>query len=85
MANQISPPPAPGEESSTALALVNTQIEPRGEELDLLPDGRTFAGWLRTRGLTSRRTAAIPDGDLERMRELRWGACTVGGQAREGG
>ena len=71
MPKQFSPPPAPGEDTSTALALVNTEIEPRGEKLDLLPDRRTLAGWLRARGLTSRRAGAILDEDLERMRNLR--------------
>lgn len=71
MPTQFSLPPAPGEDMSTALSLVNTQIEPRGEKVDLLPDGRTLAGWLRARGLTSRRSAAVPDEDLERMRKLR--------------
>jgi predicted RNA-binding Zn ribbon-like protein len=68
---QISPPPAPGEETSTALALVNTEIEPLGVRLDLLPDARSFAGWLRARGLIGRRGAAVQDEDLARMRELR--------------
>lgn len=71
MPNQFSRPPAPGEETSQALALVNTQVERRGEEVDLVPDGSTFAGWLRAHGLTSRRAAAISDEDLQRMRELR--------------
>jgi predicted RNA-binding Zn ribbon-like protein len=71
MPNQISPPPAPGEDTSTALALVNTQVEPRGETVDLLPDGHTLADWLRAHGLTGRRAVVIPDEDLERMRQLR--------------
>ena len=71
MPELISPPPAPGEDASTALALVNTEVEPRGETVDLLPDGRRLAGWLRARGLTERRLAAIADEDLERMRQLR--------------
>jgi predicted RNA-binding Zn ribbon-like protein len=71
MSEQFSPPPAPGEEISVALALVNTLVEPRGEEVDLLPDGRALSGWLRARGLNGGRAAAVPDGDLERMRELR--------------
>jgi predicted RNA-binding Zn ribbon-like protein len=63
--------PAPGEEASMALALVNTEVEPRGKRLDLLPDGRALASWLRGRGLTGRRGAAISEEDLERMRQLR--------------
>ena len=71
MPKPISPPPAPGEDISTALALINTEVEPRGERIDLLPDGRVLAGWLLAHGLTSRRGAAIPDEDLDRMRQLR--------------
>jgi predicted RNA-binding Zn ribbon-like protein len=71
MPELISPAPAPGEELSTALALVNTAVEPRGEPLDLLPDARSLAGWLQARGLIGRRAAQIPDEDLERMRQLR--------------
>ena len=71
MPEQINPPPAPGEDLSTALALVNTEIEPRGEKVDLLPDGRALARWLGARGLASGRAASISDQDLERMRQLR--------------
>jgi predicted RNA-binding Zn ribbon-like protein len=71
MPEPISPLPAPGEEASMALALVNTEVEPRGKRLDLLPDGRALASWLRTRGLTGRGVAAISEEDLERMRQLR--------------
>ena len=67
----ITPPPAPGEEFSTALALINTEIEPRGERIDLLPDGRVLAAWLLAHGLRSRRGAAIPDEDVDRVRQLR--------------
>jgi predicted RNA-binding Zn ribbon-like protein len=71
MPEQISPPPAPGEVTSSALALVNTEIEPRGRPVDLLPDGRALADWLRARGLTAGRSALIADEDLGRVRELR--------------
>jgi len=71
MSGVFSPPPAPGENVSTALALVNTQVEPRGEKVDLLPDGRALAGWLRSRGLRAGRGGAIAEGDLDRMRQLR--------------
>ena len=71
MPEPISLPPAPGEETSTALALVNTEVEPRGERVDLLPDGRTLGEWMRARGLRSGRAAVIPDEDLDRMRRLR--------------
>jgi predicted RNA-binding Zn ribbon-like protein len=71
MPEQISPPPAPGEDTSSALALVNTEIEPRGRPVDLLPDGRTLADWLGARGLKTGRSAVIADQDLDRIRELR--------------
>jgi predicted RNA-binding Zn ribbon-like protein len=71
MPELISPPPAPGEHASTALALVNTEIEPRGRPVDLLPDGRALADWLRARGLRAGRSASIADQDLGRVRELR--------------
>ena len=71
MPEQIGLLPAPGEDASSALALINTEIHPRGERVDLLPDGRALARWLRTRGLTSSRRASVPDEDLERMRRLR--------------
>ena len=71
MSEPISPPPAPGEELSTALALINTLVEPHGEKIDLLPDGRVLAGWLVAHGLRSRRGVAIRDEDLDRMRQLR--------------
>jgi predicted RNA-binding Zn ribbon-like protein len=71
MSAPFSPQAAPGEEISTALALVNTVVEPRGERIDLVPDGPSLAGWLRSRGLKTGRGPAIADGDLDRMRELR--------------
>jgi predicted RNA-binding Zn ribbon-like protein len=71
MPEQIGPSPAPGEDISAALALINTEVEPRGEKVDLLPDGRTLAAWLRAHGLTRNRAASIADADLDRMRELR--------------
>jgi predicted RNA-binding Zn ribbon-like protein len=71
MPEPITPPPAPGEDVSTALALINTELEPRGEMIDLLPDGRALAGWLHAQGLTPRRAATISDEDLHRMRQLR--------------
>ena len=71
MPAQITAAPAPGEELSTALALVNTEVEPRGEKVDLVPDGPSFVDWLRVRGLRAGRLGVITDGDLEQMRELR--------------
>jgi predicted RNA-binding Zn ribbon-like protein len=78
------PPPAPGEDRSVALALVNTEIEARGERLDLITDGAALARWLRAHGLPMEPAAAIEPGDLERVRELRSAvrltflACTEG-------
>lgn len=71
MPEQISPPPAPGEDISTALALVNTEVEPRGEKVDTVPDGRTLTGWLHARGLTGSSGPVISGEDLDRMRDLR--------------
>lgn len=71
MPELISPAPAPGEDVSTALALVNTEIEPRGEKVDLLPDASMLADWLRSRGLAGGRGASISGDDLDRMRRLR--------------
>ena len=65
------PPPAPGEDRSVALALVNTEIEVRGERLDLLSDGTALTQWLRSHGLPTERAVTIEPSDLERVRELR--------------
>jgi len=77
MPELISPPPAPGEDASVALALVNTEVEPRGVPVDLLADARTLAGWLRARGLTSRRRVTVTDEDLQHMRLLRTAVRTA--------
>lgn len=66
-----SPAPAPGESRSIGLALVNTELEPRGEKLDLLTDTRALRDWLRARHLVAARGARITDADLGRIRELR--------------
>jgi predicted RNA-binding Zn ribbon-like protein len=71
MPEQINPPPAPGEDTSTALALVNTELQPRGRPLDLLTDAGALAAWLRARGLKRARAAAISDSELDQMRQLR--------------
>jgi predicted RNA-binding Zn ribbon-like protein len=84
MAEPISPRPAPGEDTSTALALVNTEVEPRGVPVDLLPDGRTLGHWLHARGLTSRRLGAVADEELAGMRRLRT-AIRVAFMARAAG
>jgi predicted RNA-binding Zn ribbon-like protein len=70
-----------------ALALVNTEIETRGERLDLITDGAALARWLRVHGLPSEPAAAIRPSDLDRVRELRSAvrlmflACTDGRRA----
>lgn len=54
-----------------ALALVNTDLQPRGERVDLLPNASVLARWLRERGSTGGRPVRVGDQDVERMRELR--------------
>ena len=66
-----APPPAPGEERSRALALVNTALEPRGRPLELLPDERALGVWLRTHGITPPRPTRLGVDGLERIQELR--------------
>ena len=83
MAAQISPVPAPGEERSVALALINTEIEPRGQRLDLVPDARALAGWLRAHDVKVG-GGAIGEEELDRMRELR-GAIRTAFLARAAG
>ena len=60
--------PAPGEDRSIALALVNTELSPRGRPLDLLADVPALVSWLRARGLPA--TQASVD-DLAAVRALR--------------
>jgi predicted RNA-binding Zn ribbon-like protein len=68
----LSPPaPAPGEEQSVALSLVNTELTSRGVAVDLLADARALARWLRARSLPAPAASAITDDDLARIRELR--------------
>ncbi len=66
-----TPPPAPGEDRSVALALVNTELVRRGDRVDLLADGPALARWLRGHGLPSTRATAIEAPDLHRFRSLR--------------
>jgi predicted RNA-binding Zn ribbon-like protein len=66
-----SPSPAPGEGRSIALALVNTELSPRGQTIDLLADGRTLARWLRDRGLPAPPATVIGDVQLARVHALR--------------
>jgi predicted RNA-binding Zn ribbon-like protein len=49
----VAPAPAPGEERSLALALVNTELAYRGEPIDLLADVEATAAWLMAHGLTA--------------------------------
>jgi predicted RNA-binding Zn ribbon-like protein len=66
-----NPAPAPGEAESVALALVNTQVESRGELLDLLPDARSLRLWLRGHGLPAPPVSAIAASDLDQIHALR--------------
>ena len=66
-----APPPAPGEERSRALALVNTALEPRGRPLELLPDERALGAWLQTHGITPPRQSRLGADGLERIQQLR--------------
>jgi predicted RNA-binding Zn ribbon-like protein len=71
MSEQLSPPPAPGEDRSPALALVNTEIEPRGQRVDLLPDGVALSCWLGQHGLRVGRRGRVGGENLARIQELR--------------
>jgi predicted RNA-binding Zn ribbon-like protein len=71
MPSPPTPPPAPGEDRSVALALVNTELERRGEKVDLLSDWPALARWLRGHGLPTERGADTRPSDLDRVRKLR--------------
>ena len=71
MPSPPTPSPAPGEDRSVALALVNTELVRRGDRVDLLADGPALARWLRGHGLPADRAAAIEVSDLDRARSLR--------------
>jgi len=47
-----SPPPAPGEDRSVALALVNTEAQAGGRRIDLIPDEQAAHDWLARHELT---------------------------------
>jgi predicted RNA-binding Zn ribbon-like protein len=64
----MAPAPAPGEDRSIALALVNTELRPRGEPLELLPDVPALIVWLRSWGL---HVAGVDAADLDAVRALR--------------
>jgi predicted RNA-binding Zn ribbon-like protein len=67
----MSPSPAPGEDRSVALALVNTEVAQRGEPVDLIGDGDALAEWLHRHELPAPRPSAIGDPGVARMRSLR--------------
>jgi predicted RNA-binding Zn ribbon-like protein len=67
----VTPSPAPGEERSLGLALVNTELAHRGEPIDLLVDADAAAAWLAARGLDRSGAAGITDADLDGVRALR--------------
>lgn len=62
--------PAPGEDVSCALALVNTRLMSAGRPVDLIDDPSAAAGWLAVRGLLPH-DAAVSDLDAGRLRALR--------------
>ena len=66
-----APSPAPGEERSSALALVNTALEPRGRQLELLPDERALGAWLQAHGIAAPGTIRLGADGLARIRALR--------------
>jgi len=65
------PPPAPGEEGSPALALVNTELVAGGEPLDLLPDQQAAARWLTSHSPNRIPASALGEADLNTLRDLR--------------
>jgi predicted RNA-binding Zn ribbon-like protein len=67
----VAPSPAPGEERSLGLALVNTELAHRGEPLDLLADGDDAAAWLEARGLGGSGPTGLTEADLGGVRALR--------------
>ncbi len=70
MARALSIDPAPGESRWVALALVNTELEPRGRPVDLLGDVAALRTWLSSRGLIDDATS-IGATDLRRSHALR--------------
>ncbi len=64
------PSPAPGEDASSALALVNTRLLVAGQPADLVGDAATASGWLAERGLLPRDTA-VGDAGVARLGALR--------------
>lgn len=64
------PAPAPGEEASAALALVNTRLLAGDQQYDLIASAPRAGAWLAERGLLAD-SAAAGDGDGARLRTLR--------------
>ena len=64
------PAPAPGEDASSALALVNTRLLVAGQSADLAGDAVSAAGWLAERGLVPP-GATVGDAGAARLRALR--------------
>jgi predicted RNA-binding Zn ribbon-like protein len=62
--------PAPGEDTSCALALVNTRHMHAGQPTDLIADQETAGGWLADRELIPA-GSAVTGSDAVRLRELR--------------
>jgi len=67
----VAPSPAPGEEHSLGLALVNTALVHRSEPVDLLAGAGTVPGWLEARGLAWPEGSEITRADVERLGSLR--------------
>lgn len=67
----MSPSLAPGEDRSVALALVNTELTPRGRTVDLLEDSSSLARWLRDHRLPAPAAGAIGEADIAHVRALR--------------
>ena len=64
------PVPAPGEDTSSALALVNTRLVVAGQPADLIRDAASAGDWLAERGLLPR-GAALSDADAAQLGALR--------------
>jgi predicted RNA-binding Zn ribbon-like protein len=77
------PAPAPGEDTSSALALVNTRLMVAGQPADLVSDGASASGWLAERGLVPRGTP-VDDAGAARLGALREAVRSLF-EARAGG
>src|ERR1700722_11136737 len=64
------PLPAPGEDTSPALALVNTRLVTAGQPADLMRDSASAGDFVRERGLPPR-DAALRDTDAARLGAFR--------------